>query len=66
MYSAIKLLISDVWEKFQQMFDETRFDVYIHRELIELEVLRITEAKKTLEKRWLAVSKLIKRTHDIY
>ena len=66
MYGAIKLLTSDVWEKFQQMFDETGFDVYIYRELVELEVPRMTEAEKALENRRLAVSELIERTRDIY
>ncbi len=66
MYGAIKLLTSDVWEKFQQMFDETGFDVYIHHELVKLEVPRITEAEKVLENRWLAVSELMERMCDIY
>ena len=48
------------------MFNETGFDVYIHCELVELEVPRITEAEKALENRQLTVSKLIERTHDIY
>ena len=49
IFNTIKLLTSDVWEKFQQMFDETGFNVYIHCKLVELEVFRITEAEKVLE-----------------
>ena len=66
MYSTIKLLTSDMWEKFQQMFDETGFNVYIHCELVELEVPRITEAEKALENWQLVISELMKRTCDIY
>jgi len=66
MYGTTKLLTSDIWEKFQQMFDETGFDVYMHRELVELEVPRMTEAEKALENRRLAVSELMERVRDIY
>ncbi|CAB4421298.1 unnamed protein product [Rhizophagus irregularis] len=37
-YGVTKLLTSDVWEKFQRMFDEAGFDIYISRELVDLEV----------------------------
>ncbi len=48
------------------MFDKTGFDIYIHRELVELEVPRITKAEKALENQRLAISELMERTHDIY
>ena len=48
------------------MFDEVGFDIYMHRELVNLEVSRITEAEKAMENRRLAVSELTKRMHDVY
>jgi len=66
MYGTTKLLTPDAWEKFQQMFDEAGFDIYIHRELVDLEVPRMTEAEKATENRRLAISKLMKRMCDIY
>ncbi|PKY47195.1 hypothetical protein RhiirA4_421207 [Rhizophagus irregularis] len=68
MYGTMKLLISDVWKKFQQMFEESGFEIYIHCELVDLEVpvFKMTEAEKAMENRWLAVSELTERIRDIY
>ncbi|CAB4490569.1 unnamed protein product [Rhizophagus irregularis] len=68
MYGTMKLLIPDVWKKFQQMFDESGFEIYIHRELVDLEVpvFKMTEAEKAMENRRLAVSELTERIRDIY
>src|ERR1043165_6548238 len=49
MYGSTKLLTPAVWRKFQQMFDEVGFDVYIHREVIDLKVPRMTEVEKIME-----------------
>ena len=48
------------------MFDEAGFDIYIHHELVDLEVSRMTEAEKATENRQLAISELMERVHDIY
>lgn len=68
MYGTMKLLIPDVWKKFQQMFDESGFEIYIHRELVDLEVpvFKITEAERAMENRRLAVSELTERIRDMY
>lgn len=66
MYGVTKLLTPDVWEKFQQMFDEAGFDVYIHRELVNLEVFNITEVEEATENRRLAVNELMERVRDTY
>ena len=66
MYGFTKLLTPDVWEKFQQMFDEVGFDIYMHRELVDLEIPRMTEAEKAMENRRLAVSELTERMRDVY
>jgi hypothetical protein len=68
MYGTTKLLILDVWKKFQQMFDESGFEIYTHRESVDLEmpVSQITEAKKAMENRRLTISELMERMRDIY
>jgi hypothetical protein len=66
MYGTTKLLTPDVWEKFQNMFDETGFEIYTHRELVVLEVSKMTEAEKATENRKLAISELTERMRDIY
>ncbi|GBB95980.1 hypothetical protein RclHR1_02660001, partial [Rhizophagus clarus] len=65
-YGVTKLLTSDVWEKFQRMFDKAGFDIYISRGLVDLEVPRMTEAEKATENRRLAVSELMERVRDMY
>ena len=46
LYGDTKLLIPDIWDRFQRMFDETGFDVYMHRELdLDVPVSRLTEAE---------------------
>jgi hypothetical protein len=68
MYGTTKLLIPDVWKKFQQMFDESEFEIYIHHESVDLEVpiSQITKAEKAMKNRRLTISKLMKRIRDIY
>ena len=66
IYSSTKLLTPDVWGKFQQMFDEVGFDVYIHREVVDLKVLRMIEVEKAIENRRLAVNELMERMRDVY
>jgi len=48
------------------MFDEVGFDIYMHRELVDLEVPRMSEAEKAIENRQLAVSELTERMRDVY
>ncbi len=49
------------------MFDETGFDVYMHRELdLDVPVSRLTEAESAIENRWQSVSELMERMHDTY
>ena len=66
MYGTTKLLTPNAWEKFQQMFDEAGFDIYIHRELVDLKVPRMTETEKATENRRLTISELMERMRDIY
>ena len=48
------------------MFDEVGFDVYLHREVVELKVPRMTEVEKAMENRRLAVNELMERMRDVY
>lgn len=66
MYGVTKLLTPDSWGKFQNMFDETGFEVYTHRESVVLEVSEMTEAEKATENRKLAISELTERMRDIF
>ncbi|RHZ68380.1 hypothetical protein Glove_295g19 [Diversispora epigaea] len=43
MYGATKLLTSDIWTKFQRIFEESGFEVYTHYELTELVVNELME-----------------------
>lgn len=65
-YGAVRLLTINAWIKYQQMFDETGFDIYTHRELIVIEESAKTEAEKAAENRYLVVNELIKRMRDVY
>ena len=66
--STTKLILPDVWKKFQQMFDESRFEIYSHCESVDLEVpvSQMTEAEKAMENRRLTISELMERMCDIY
>ena len=60
-------MIPDTWDQFQRMFDETGFDVYMHRELdLDVPVSRLTEAENAIVNRRQSVSKLMERMRDTY
>ena len=65
MYGAKKLLSDDTWEQFQQMFEETGFEVYQHRELVEVYSEK-THAEIAQENRQLTLNELMERTRDVY
>ncbi|RHZ76597.1 hypothetical protein Glove_195g9 [Diversispora epigaea] len=56
MYGATKLLTSDIWTKFQQIFEESGFEVNISENINE----------KVAENRRLVVNELMERTRDVY
>ncbi|RHZ57425.1 hypothetical protein Glove_388g20 [Diversispora epigaea] len=66
MYGFTKLLFADAWAKFQFMFEENGFDVYTHQELIMVDILEETKAKRAAENRRLAINELMERTRDMY
>ena len=67
LYGDTKLLIPDTWDQFQRMFDETGFDVYMHRELdLDVPVSRLTEAENAIVNRRQSVSELMERMRDTY
>ncbi|RHZ63302.1 hypothetical protein Glove_330g7 [Diversispora epigaea] len=51
LYGEKKLLTTNTWEQFQQMFMESgfKFKVYISRELVEIELPKKTEAEKAVK-----------------
>ncbi|RHZ51234.1 hypothetical protein Glove_481g50 [Diversispora epigaea] len=61
LYGPRKLLTIDAWNQFQQMFDESGFEIYEHRELVSFEIREIDEINKAAENRKLTVSELMER-----
>ena len=59
-----KLLTADVWRMFQEMFEESGFEVYESRESF-IEYVQV-EQQKEAEHRRLTVAKLTERVHDRY
>ncbi|RHZ80577.1 hypothetical protein Glove_134g166 [Diversispora epigaea] len=66
LYGEKKLLTTNAWEQFQQMFMESGFEVYISRELGEIELPKKTEAEKAMENRRSTINELIERTRNAY
>jgi len=64
MYGNTKLLTTDVWKRFQEMFEESGFEIYESRELV-IEFAQ-TEQQKEAEKRRLTVTEITERVHDKY
>ncbi len=65
MYGVKRLLSVDAWEQFQQMFEETGFEVYQHHELVEVDS-ETTYAEIAQENRRLTLNELMERTRDVY
>ncbi|RIB25617.1 hypothetical protein C2G38_2030897 [Gigaspora rosea] len=66
MYGATKLLTTNVWRNFQQMFQECGFEVYTHHEIVKVDTPERTKAERASDNRPLAVNELMKRTRDVY
>lgn len=64
-YGTTKLLTTDVWRIFQEMFEESGYEVYEHCELVIEEIAR-TEQQKKEESLKLAVNELNERVRDKY
>jgi hypothetical protein len=60
----VKLLTTDIWRMFQKIFEESRFEVYEHRELV-IEFIQ-TEQQKKAKSRKLTVFELTERVYDKY
>ena len=61
-----KLLTSNMWVQFQQMFVENSFEIYERREIVRIEIPKRTEAEKALENRRSVVNELMERTRNAY
>jgi len=59
-----KLLTSDVWQMFHEIFEESGFEVYESRETF-VEYIQ-TEQQKSAENRKIAVGELTERMRDMY
>ncbi|RGB41263.1 hypothetical protein C1646_810793 [Rhizophagus diaphanus] len=64
MYGNTKLLTTNVWRNFQEMFEESGFEVYESRESVIVFVQ--TEHQKEAENRRLTVYELTERVRDKY
>ncbi len=66
IYGETRLLTPDVWNSFQKMFEESGFEVYVSRAVIEVQEIEQTEAEREAECRRLMVNELMERTRDLY
>ena len=64
MYGNSKLLTTDTWKIFQEMFEKSGFEVYESRELV-IEFVQL-EQQKEVENRRLTVAELTERIWDRY
>lgn len=64
LYSDNKLLTDDVWRAFQWMFAEAGFEIYEHRERIELNMPAQTQAQRLTEQRRQALNEIWERVRD--
>ena len=51
IYGTNKLLTANAWVRFQQMFEDSGFEIYVHRELVEVEKPERTETEKAAKNR---------------
>ena len=65
MYGSTKLLTDDIWRTFQNMFEESGFEIYEQREQITILVSRTEEQRRT-DSRRLTVNELMERVRDMY
>jgi len=65
-YGPRKLLTIDAWRQFQRQFDESGFEIYERRELVNFESFEKDEIDKAAEKRKLTVNELMERTRNQY
>jgi len=66
IYGDTKLLTANAWRTFQEIFEESGFEVYEHRELIIVEEPERTEEEKKAENQRLAMCELTERLRDKY
>ena len=66
MYGITRLLTISSWGQFQQMFEESGFEVYEHWGLVEVNVSKTTEAERAAENRRLTINELMERPRDVY
>lgn len=65
-YGTTKLLTADTWRIFQDMFEESGFEVYECRQLVIVEEFEQTEEEKRAGNRRLFVNELMERVRNKY
>ncbi|CAG8749947.1 45180_t:CDS:2 [Gigaspora margarita] len=48
------------------MFEENGFDIYMHHEIIEVDISEKNKAERALKHRQLVVNELMEKTRDVY
>ena len=66
IYGTTRLLTANAWRTFQEVFEESGFEVYEGRELVMADVSEQTEEEKRAENRRLAVNELTERLRHKY
>jgi hypothetical protein len=66
MLGQTKLLTVSTWHSFQLMFEESGFEMYAHREYVEIPKVKPTQAEKDVEHLRVRVEELNERLRDKY
>lgn len=66
VYGTTKLLTSRTWRNFQIVFEESGFEVYERREVVEVDELEEIKEQGEAESRRLAVNEFMERVRDRY
>jgi hypothetical protein len=61
---GVKILTPAAWRRFQLMFEENGFEVYEHRELVEVAEPVQSEHDRGVESRRLAVNEMLEQVRD--
>ena len=65
-YGTNRLLTTEAWKSYQEMFEESGFEVYERRELVTMELSGRSEEEKRAENRRHAINELTEKLRGKY
>jgi len=66
IFGVTKLLNTNAWRMFQELFEESGLEVYQHRELVMVELPKLTTEERKAENRRLVLNELTERLRNRY